>query len=297
MLQEIGTEQEQAAPTLGAGPFTVFRRITLPSIRRGLAYGVTLTTARVLGEFGAVAIVSGAIAGRTQTLTLFISDSIDNLDPQCAYAGAVILAVAALWLVLTVIGRSRNRQGRRRRGITSDRSPSDSATPSPSTTSASRSPRGHSPPCWARAVAASPPCCASSPGSSRPTPGPVEIDGQDLTAMPARDRGIGFCFQHYAPFRHLTVRRNVAFGLEVRRRPKAEIAHGSTSCSSWCASPTWPIATPRNSPAASASAWHWPGRWPSSPRSSSSTSRSAPSTPRSASSYAVAARAARQDRT
>ena len=54
VLQEIGTEQEQAARTLGAGPFTVFRRITLPSIRRGLAYGVTLTTARVLGEFGAV---------------------------------------------------------------------------------------------------------------------------------------------------------------------------------------------------------------------------------------------------
>ncbi len=82
VLQEIGTEQEQAARTLGARPLTVFRRITLPNIRRGLAYGVTLTTARVLGEFGAVAIVSGAIAGKTQTLTLFISDSIDNLDPQ-----------------------------------------------------------------------------------------------------------------------------------------------------------------------------------------------------------------------
>ena len=87
MLQEIGTEQEQAASTLGARPLTVFRRITLPSIRRGLAYGVTLTTARVLGEFGAVAIVSGAIAGKTETLTLFISDSIDNLEPQSAYTG------------------------------------------------------------------------------------------------------------------------------------------------------------------------------------------------------------------
>ncbi len=65
VLHEIGTEQEQAARTLGAGPFTVFRRITLPNIRRGLVYGVTLTTARVLGEFGAVAVVSGAIAGKT----------------------------------------------------------------------------------------------------------------------------------------------------------------------------------------------------------------------------------------
>ena len=71
VLQEIGTEQEQAARTLGAGSFTVFRRITLPSIRRGLAYGVTLTTARVLGEFGAVSVVSGAIAGKTADLHYF----------------------------------------------------------------------------------------------------------------------------------------------------------------------------------------------------------------------------------
>ncbi len=109
VLQELGTDQEQAASTLGAGPLTVFRRITLPNIRRGLAYGVTLTTARVLGEFGAVAIVSGAIAGKTQTLTLFISDSIDNLDPQSAYVGAVSLCLAALIVltVLTVTDRSR----------------------------------------------------------------------------------------------------------------------------------------------------------------------------------------------
>jgi sulfate/thiosulfate transport system ATP-binding protein len=60
-------------------------------------------------------------------------------------------------------------------------------------------------------------------GLERPDSGTVEIDGRDLTGVPARYRGVGFCFQHYAPFRHLTVRRNVAFGLEVRRQPKAEI--------------------------------------------------------------------------
>ena len=110
VLQEIGTEQEQAARTLGGRPFTVFRRITLPNIRRGLAYGVTLTTARVLGEFGAVAVVSGAIAGKTQTLTLFISTSIDNLDPQSAYVGAVALCLSALvvLLFLTLTDRNRN---------------------------------------------------------------------------------------------------------------------------------------------------------------------------------------------
>jgi sulfate transport system permease protein len=110
VLQEIGTEQEQAARTLGARPFTVFRRITLPNIRRGLAYGVTLTTARVLGEFGAVAIVSGAIAGKTQTLTLFISNSIDNLDPQSAYVGAVALCLSALIVLLFLTMTDRNRE-------------------------------------------------------------------------------------------------------------------------------------------------------------------------------------------
>jgi sulfate transport system permease protein len=110
VLQEIGTEQEQAARTLGARPLTIFRRITLPNIRRGLAYGVTLTTARVLGEFGAVAIVSGLIVGKTETMTLFISDSIDNLDPQSAYAGAVALCLAALIVltILTVTDRNRD---------------------------------------------------------------------------------------------------------------------------------------------------------------------------------------------
>jgi sulfate transport system permease protein len=138
VLQEIGTEQEQAAATLGASPFAAFWRITLPSIRRGLAYGVTLTTARVLGEFGGVIVVSGNIAGRTQTLTLFISDSIENLNPVGAYAGAVILALLSL-VVLVVLGKEN--EGRKHRWRSrSEESPSDLEELSLSTTSASMSP-------------------------------------------------------------------------------------------------------------------------------------------------------------
>src|SRR5271155_1140280 len=113
VLQEIGTDQEQAARTLGAGPVVVFFRITLPSIRRGLAYGVTLTTARVIGEFGAVAVVSGNILGHTETLTLFIANSIDNLDLVGAYTGSVILASIAL-SVLALLNVIAPREGGRR---------------------------------------------------------------------------------------------------------------------------------------------------------------------------------------
>jgi sulfate transport system permease protein len=109
VLQEIGTDQEQAAATLGGAPFTVFRRITLPSIRRALAYGITLTTARVLGEYGAVLVVSGAILGKTETMTLFIQSSIENIDPTGAFAGAVILALLSI-AVLVVLGSDDERR-------------------------------------------------------------------------------------------------------------------------------------------------------------------------------------------
>jgi sulfate transport system permease protein len=96
VLQEEGTEQEQAATTLGAGGWATFRRITLPTIRWGLAYGVVLSTARSLGEFGAVSAVSGKISGRTETLTLFVEDRFQAFDLTGAYAASVVLALLAL---------------------------------------------------------------------------------------------------------------------------------------------------------------------------------------------------------
>jgi sulfate/thiosulfate transport system permease protein len=96
VLQEEGTDQEQAANTLGAGGWTTFRRITIPTIRWGLAYGVVLSTARSLGEFGAVSAVSGKISGRTETMTLFVEDRFQEFDLTGAYAASVVLALLAL---------------------------------------------------------------------------------------------------------------------------------------------------------------------------------------------------------
>ena len=102
VLREIGTEQEQAAQTLGAGGFQTFWRITLPSIRWGVAYGVVLTTARCLGEFGAVSVVSGRIAGKTETATLHVQERFDAFDYTAAYAVSVVLALLAIATLLVM---------------------------------------------------------------------------------------------------------------------------------------------------------------------------------------------------
>jgi sulfate transport system permease protein len=96
VLREIGTEQEQAAETLGAGPLQTFRRVTLPAIRWAVAYGVVLTTARCLGEFGAVSVVSGRVVGRTETLTLHVEERYQSFDYVGAYAASVVLALVAI---------------------------------------------------------------------------------------------------------------------------------------------------------------------------------------------------------
>lgn len=96
VLREIGEEQQQAAATLGATSWQTFRRITLPAIRPALAYGIVLTAARALGEFGAVSVVSGRISGETETMTILVQSRFENFDVPGAYAAALFLAAMAV---------------------------------------------------------------------------------------------------------------------------------------------------------------------------------------------------------
>jgi len=102
VLQEIGTDQEEAAETLGASPWQTFWRVTLPAIRWGLAYGVVLATARALGEFGAVSIVSGHRNGETETLPIFVQRQFDQFNAAGAYAAGLVLAILALLVLFSM---------------------------------------------------------------------------------------------------------------------------------------------------------------------------------------------------
>jgi sulfate transport system permease protein len=100
VLRELGEEYEQAAHTLGAGRWRTFWSVTLPSIRWGVAYGVTLTVARSLGEFGAILVVSGNVIGHTQTATLYIDQGVESFHPEGAYAASLVLAAFSFVLLI-----------------------------------------------------------------------------------------------------------------------------------------------------------------------------------------------------
>jgi sulfate transport system permease protein len=100
VLEAFGVQQERAAATLGASGWQTFWYVTLPAIRWGLLYGLTLTFARALGEFGAVLVIGGGIQGRTETATLFIFRALDDRQYIGAYSAALVLGLFSLLLVL-----------------------------------------------------------------------------------------------------------------------------------------------------------------------------------------------------
>ncbi|MBW6473064.1 MAG: sulfate ABC transporter permease subunit [Anaerolineaceae bacterium] len=102
VLEGLGINQEQAAATLGASGFQTFWRVTLPSLRPGIIYGLTLTFARALGEFGAVLVIGGGIIGRTETLTIFIFRALDDRQYISAYSAGLLLGLFSIVLVLGI---------------------------------------------------------------------------------------------------------------------------------------------------------------------------------------------------
>jgi len=102
VLREMGTDQDQAAFTLGANRWQTFWNVLLPSLRWGLVYGMTLTFARSLGEFGAVFVVSGAITQQTETATLFIYRAIEERDYMAGYSIALVLAALSFTVLLLI---------------------------------------------------------------------------------------------------------------------------------------------------------------------------------------------------
>jgi sulfate transport system permease protein len=112
VLEELGNEQEQAAAVLGARPLQAFFRVTLPAIRWAVIYGVILSTARALGEYGAVLVVSSNIVNKTQTLPLFVQQNVSELDTTAAYSAGFLLAVISVVILLgmTLLGRQRRRE-------------------------------------------------------------------------------------------------------------------------------------------------------------------------------------------
>ncbi len=222
VLQEIGTEQEQAASTLGANAWQTFWRITLPAIRWGVAYGVVLTTARVLGEFGAVSIVSGSDLRRDGNAAALRRKAVRQLQlgrglrrirptrrarPDHASRNERPKEKGGRLMGISVEGASKSFGDFQALNDVSIEVPNGSLT-------ALLGPSGSGKSTLLRAIA----------GLETLDAGRVMIDDEDVSKKPTQKREVGFVFQHYAAFKHMTVFENVGFGLKIRKWDKAKIS-------------------------------------------------------------------------
>jgi ABC-type molybdate transport system permease subunit len=225
LMEAQGKEEEEAAVVLGASGWQTFWHVTLPNVKWGLMYGVILCNARAMGEFGAVSVVSGHIRGLHQHHAPARGDSLQRIPVRRGLCRGLRAGAAGLvTLVIKVWVERPGRQGRNRNPRTNEMSieVKNIRKQFGSFTALQDVSLDFPPanwwPCWARPAAARPPCCASSPAWSRPMAGKVLLEGEDASDTHVRERQVGFVFQHYALFRHMTVFDNVAFGMRMKPR-------------------------------------------------------------------------------